>query len=48
MTIMYEAIKSDNNTLIVIPSNMTDSLNPTVISSAISAAAKIGPDKSND
>ncbi len=38
MTIMYEALKSDTNTVIVIPSNMSDSLNPTVMSSAISTA----------
>lgn len=38
MTIMYEALKSDTNTVIVVPSNMSDSLNPTVMSSAISTA----------
>lgn len=50
MTIMYEAIKSDNNTLIVIPSSMTDSLNPTVISSAVSTATKNiqNKDKNNE
>ncbi|TLM99072.1 slipin family protein [bacterium] len=34
MSIMYEAMKSDKNTIIVTPSNMTDALNPAYLAAA--------------
>jgi len=40
MSIMYEAVKSDQNTIIVVPSSISESVNPIVYSSAISDALK--------
>ncbi|MHB9093205.1 MAG: SPFH domain-containing protein, partial [Eubacteriales bacterium] len=34
MSIMYEAVKSDQNTVIITPSNVADALNPTVLATA--------------
>lgn len=35
MSIMYEAVKSDQNTLIIAPSNVTEALNPTTLATAM-------------
>ncbi len=41
MSIMYEAVKSDQNTVIITPSNVADALNPTVLATAWANPANI-------
>jgi regulator of protease activity HflC (stomatin/prohibitin superfamily) len=41
MSIMYEAVKSDQNTLIMVPSNVPDAFNPTSIAAAVASTAAI-------
>ncbi len=37
LSVMYEAVKSDKNTIIITPSSLADAANPAVLSSAIAS-----------